>query len=76
MLRRSDPLDRLTEREREVLALLAEGHSNLAIAERLVVTEAAVNKHVGNILAKLDLPPSADSNRRVLAVLTWLRRRD
>ncbi|MBO0846444.1 MAG: response regulator transcription factor [Nocardioides sp.] len=75
LMRRSDPLDRLTEREREVLALLAEGHSNLAIAERLVVTEAAVNKHVGNILAKLDLPPSADSNRRVLAVLTWLRRR-
>lgn len=74
LMRRSDPLDRLTEREREVLALLAEGHSNLAIAERLVVTEAAVNKHVGNILAKLDLPPSADSNRRVLAVLTWLRR--
>jgi DNA-binding NarL/FixJ family response regulator len=76
LMRRSDPLDRLTEREREVLALLAEGHSNLAIAERLVVTEAAVNKHVGNILAKLDLPPSADSNRRVLAVLTWLRRAD
>jgi DNA-binding NarL/FixJ family response regulator len=76
LMRRSDPLDRLTEREREVLALLAEGHSNLAIAERLVVTEAAVNKHVGNILAKLDLPPSADSNRRVLAVLTWLRRHD
>lgn len=74
LLRRSDPVDRLTEREREVLALLAEGHSNAAIAERLVVTEAAVNKHVGNILAKLDLPPSADSNRRVLAVLTWLRR--
>ena len=76
LMRRSDPLDRLTEREREVLALLAEGHSNLAIAERLVVTEAAVNKHVGSILAKLDLPPSADSNRRVLAVLTWLRRAD
>jgi DNA-binding NarL/FixJ family response regulator len=76
LMRRSDPLDRLTEREREVLALLAEGHSNLAIAERLVVTEAAVNKHVGNILAKLDLPPSADSNRRVLAVLTWLRRHE
>jgi DNA-binding NarL/FixJ family response regulator len=73
LMRRSDPVDRLTEREREVLALLAEGHSNLAITARLVVTEAAVNKHVGNILAKLDLPPSADSNRRVLAVLTWLR---
>jgi DNA-binding NarL/FixJ family response regulator len=76
LMRRSDPLDRLTEREREVLALLAEGHSNLAIAERLVVTEAAVNKHVGNILGKLDLPPNADSNRRVLAVLTWLRRNE
>ncbi len=76
LMRRSDPLDRLTEREREVLALLAEGHSNLAIADRLFVTEAAVNKHVGNILAKLDLPPSADSNRRVLAVLTWLRSQD
>ena len=76
LMRRSDPLDRLTEREHEVLALLAVGHSNLAIAERLVVTEAAVNKHVGNILAKLDLPPSADSNRRVLAVLTWLRRHE
>jgi len=76
LMRRSDPLDRLTPREREVLALLAEGDSNLAIAERLTVTEAAVNKHVGNILAKLDLPPSTDSNRRVLAVLTWLRHHD
>jgi DNA-binding NarL/FixJ family response regulator len=76
LMRRSDPLDRLTPRERDVLALLAEGDSNLAIAERLSVTEAAVNKHVGNILAKLDLPPSTDSNRRVLAVLTWLRRHD
>jgi DNA-binding NarL/FixJ family response regulator len=76
LIRRSDPLDRLTPREREVLALLAEGDSNLAIAEKLTVTEAAVNKHVGNILAKLDLPPSTDSNRRVLAVLTWLRRHD
>lgn len=76
LMRRSDPLDRLTPREGEVLALLAEGDSNLAIAEKLTVTEAAVNKHVGNILAKLDLPPSTDSNRRVLAVLTWLRRHD
>ena len=58
-----------------MLALLAEGHSNAAIAARLHVTEAAVSKHVGNILAKLDLPPSDDTNRRVLAVLTWLRRR-
>jgi DNA-binding NarL/FixJ family response regulator len=73
LMRRNDPLDRLTEREQEVLALLAEGHSNSAIGQRLFVTEAAVNKHVGNILSKLDLPPSADSNRRVLAVLTYLR---
>ncbi|WP_416902449.1 response regulator transcription factor [Micromonospora echinospora] len=68
-----DPLAALTVREREVLALLAEGHSNAAIAARLYVTEAAVGKHVGNILAKLDLPPSDDTNRRVLAVLTYLR---
>jgi DNA-binding NarL/FixJ family response regulator len=74
LLRRNNPLARLTEREREVLGLLAEGHSNLTIAERLVITEAAVNKHVGNILTKLDLPPSVEGNRRVLAVLTWLRR--
>ncbi|OZV82375.1 DNA-binding response regulator [Micromonospora echinospora] len=68
-----DPLAALTAREREVLASLAEGHSNVAIAARLHVTEAAVGKHVGNILAKLDLPPSDDTNRRVLAVLTYLR---
>jgi DNA-binding NarL/FixJ family response regulator len=71
--RRQDPLDRLSVREREVLALVAEGHSNVAIAKRLVVSEAAVGKHVGNILAKLDLPPTDDSNRRVLAVLAYLR---
>jgi DNA-binding NarL/FixJ family response regulator len=68
-----DPLGALSTREREVLALLAEGHSNTAIAKRLVVTEAAVGKHVGNILAKLGLPPDDDANRRVLAVLTYLR---
>ena len=67
-----DPLAALSAREREVLALIAEGHSNAAIAARLLVTEAAVGKHVGNILAKLDLPPSDDTNRRVLAVLTYL----
>lgn len=74
LLRRSgDPLAALSGREREVLALVAEGHSNAAIANRLVVTEAAVGKHTGNILAKLGLPPTDDANRRVLAVLTYLR---
>jgi DNA-binding NarL/FixJ family response regulator len=74
LLRRPrDPLAALSAREREVLALLAEGHSNSAIAARLFVTEAAVGKHVGNILAKLDLPPAEDTNRRVLAVLAYLR---
>jgi DNA-binding NarL/FixJ family response regulator len=68
-----DPLAQLSAREREVLALVAEGHSNVAIAKRLFVTEAAVGKHVGNILAKLGLPPAEDVNRRVLAVLTYLR---
>ncbi|MEY9212489.1 helix-turn-helix transcriptional regulator [Thermobifida halotolerans] len=63
----------LTPRELDVLALIAEGHSNAAIARGLVVTEAAVGKHVGNILAKLDLPPSQEVNRRVLAVLAYLR---
>ncbi|AGL19652.1 two-component system response regulator [Actinoplanes sp. N902-109] len=74
LLRRpSDPLATLSAREREVLALVAEGHSNSAIAGRLCVTEAAIGKHVGNILTKLDLPPAEDTNRRVLAVLTYLR---
>jgi DNA-binding NarL/FixJ family response regulator len=74
LLRRNrDPLSRLSAREREVLALIAEGHSNAAIARRLVVSEPAVGKHVGNILAKLDLPPHDDTNRRVLAVLAYLR---
>ncbi|AGZ44556.1 response regulator transcription factor [Actinoplanes friuliensis] len=74
LLRRPrDPLAALSAREREVLGLLAEGHSNSAIAARLFVTEAAVGKHVGNILAKLDLPPAEDTNRRVLAVLAFLR---
>jgi DNA-binding NarL/FixJ family response regulator len=70
--RQRDPLARLSAREREVLALVAEGRSNAAIARTLVVSEAAVGKHVGNILAKLDLPPTEDGNRRVLAVLTYL----
>jgi DNA-binding NarL/FixJ family response regulator len=71
--RRRDPLERLTPREREVLALMAEGWSNGAIARTLVVTEAAVAKHIGAILAKLDLPPADDDHRRVRAVLAYLR---
>ncbi|MFI1761643.1 response regulator [Streptomyces sp. NPDC020800] len=71
--RRRDPLERLTPREREVLALVAEGRSNAAIARQLVVSEAAVGKHIGNILAKLDLPPAEETHRRVLAVLAFLR---
>jgi DNA-binding NarL/FixJ family response regulator len=71
--RRRDPLSSLSARERGVLALIAEGHSNTAIARQLVVSEAAVGKHVGNILAKLRLPQTDDTNRRVLAVLAYLR---
>ncbi|MFJ1705856.1 LuxR C-terminal-related transcriptional regulator [Kitasatospora sp. NPDC088346] len=70
---RRDPLQRLTAREREVLALMAEGRSNAAVARTLVVGEAAVAKHIGNILAKLDLPPADQDHRRVLAVLAYLR---
>jgi DNA-binding NarL/FixJ family response regulator len=71
--RREDPLAELTQREREVLELMAEGRSNAAIAERLVVTERAVEKHVTSIFSKLDLPPTVEDHRRVLAVLTFLR---
>ncbi|WP_323187657.1 response regulator transcription factor [Streptomyces sp. NBC_01275] len=71
--RRRDPLTRLTPREREVLGLVAEGKSNGAIARSLVVSEAAVGKHIGSILTKLDLPPADDTHRRVLAVLAYLR---
>ncbi|HYY81632.1 MAG TPA: response regulator transcription factor [Actinomycetes bacterium] len=71
--RRADPLERLTPRELEVLGLMAEGLSNQAIAERLVVTEGAVEKHISSIFAKLDLPGDAAGHRRVLAVLTYLR---
>lgn len=66
------PLGRLTPRESEVLALMAEGRSNAAVAAVLVVSEKAISKHIGNIFMKLDLPPSDDDNRRVLAVLTYL----
>jgi DNA-binding NarL/FixJ family response regulator len=71
--RRKDPLERLTAREREVLALMAEGRTNPAIARALVVSDKAVEKHVGNIFAKLDLPPTDDDHRRVLAVLQWVK---
>jgi DNA-binding NarL/FixJ family response regulator len=70
--RRQDPLDRLTPRERQVLALMAEGRSNAAIAKSLVVSDGAVEKHVSNIFSKLDLAPAEEDHRRVLAVLTWL----
>jgi DNA-binding NarL/FixJ family response regulator len=63
----------LTPREREVLALMAEGHANGAIAELLVISETAVSKHIGNIFAKLGLPPAGTGHRRVLAVLAYLR---
>jgi DNA-binding NarL/FixJ family response regulator len=66
------PLDALTPREREVLALMAEGRSNTAIARTLVVTDGAVEKHVKNIFTKLDLPPDEEQHRRVLAVLAYL----
>jgi DNA-binding NarL/FixJ family response regulator len=71
--RRGNPLDALSPREREVLALMAEGRSNAAIAAELVVTDGAVEKHVSNIFAKLGLPATANDHRRVLAVLTYLR---
>ncbi|MGA2928976.1 MAG: response regulator transcription factor [Solirubrobacteraceae bacterium] len=67
-----NPLERLTERERDVLALIAEGRSNRAIAERLFVTEHTVEKHVKNIFGTLRLPSSPDDHRRVLAVITYL----
>jgi DNA-binding NarL/FixJ family response regulator len=73
MLHLRDPLGGLSRRESEVLALLAEGHSNAAIARSLGLSEASVGKHIGSLLAKLHLPLSDDTNRRVLAVLTYLR---
>jgi DNA-binding NarL/FixJ family response regulator len=68
----TEPVGRLTPREREVLALMAEGRSNVAIAQRLFISEKAVSKHAAGIFTKLDLSPSDDDNRRVLAVLAYL----
>jgi DNA-binding NarL/FixJ family response regulator len=70
--RRDDPLQEITRRERDVLGLMAEGRSNHAIAEALVITERAVEKHVTSIFGKLGLSPTAEDHRRVLAVLTYL----
>ncbi|TMR03015.1 response regulator transcription factor [Actinomadura soli] len=70
--RHRDPLDRLTPREKEVLAVMAEGRSNAGIAAALVVSESAVAKHINNIFAKLDLPHTEGDHRRVLAVLRFL----
>ncbi len=69
---RQDPLDRLTNREREVLSLMAQGRSNQSIGSALVISAGAVEKHVSNVFTKLDLPPAGPDNRRVLAVLRWL----
>lgn len=73
--RRNDPLEALTQREREVLALMAEGVSNAGLARRLFITEGTVEKHVNSILGKLQLPDSADDHRRVLAVIAFLEAR-
>jgi DNA-binding NarL/FixJ family response regulator len=70
---RRQPLDALSPREREVLSLMAEGRSNSAIAERMVVSAGAVEKHISSIFMKLDLPPSDSEHRRVLAVLRYLQ---
>jgi DNA-binding NarL/FixJ family response regulator len=71
--RREDPFEALTPREREVMELMAEGRSNRAIAAKLVVTERAIEKHVGNVFEKLGLPTAPDDHRRVLAVLAYVR---
>lgn len=70
--RHRDPMEKLTPRERDVLALMAEGRSNAAIAGSLVVSDSAVAKHINSIFTKLDLPPAEDSHRRVMAVLRFL----
>lgn len=72
--RHSDPLARLTPREREVLGLMAEGRTNAAIAEHLFIGQGAVEKNISSIFTKLDLPPTEQDHRRVLAVLRWLER--
>jgi DNA-binding NarL/FixJ family response regulator len=74
--RRDGPLERLTPREREVIALMAEGRSNAGIAQSLVLTVGAVEKHIQSIMSKLDLPHSTTDHRRVLAVLAYLQRAD
>jgi DNA-binding NarL/FixJ family response regulator len=74
--RQDGPLERLTPREREVLSLMAEGRSNAGIAEALVLTVGAVEKHVQSIMSKLDLPQTATDHRRVLAVLTYLQQEE
>jgi DNA-binding NarL/FixJ family response regulator len=74
--RRDGPLERLTPRELEVLGLMAEGRSNAGIAEALVLTTGAVEKHIQSILSKLDLPHSSTDHRRVLAVLAYLQSED
>lgn len=71
--RHDDPLDRLTDREREVLEAMAAGHSNQAIADALFMSPKTVEAHVSSVFTKLDLPPDASTNRRVLAVLQWTR---
>jgi DNA-binding NarL/FixJ family response regulator len=75
MRRRHDPLETLTEREREVMSLMAEGYSNAGIAGRISVSEGTVEKHVRSIMMKLNLPEKEDDHRRVLAVLTFLDHR-